>query len=104
MAVTHSELPARVRAERYELYTISGAPRPWRVALALVAKSLPFESRVLEASKKEQKAPANSRRRCNGWMLHCPPGSKVDGKDETRLEYGTTSRAMATLEERAISQ
>jgi glutathione S-transferase len=42
----------------YELYTISGAPRPWRVALALVAKGLPFESKVLEASRKEHKAPA----------------------------------------------
>ena len=42
----------------YELYTISGAPRPWRVALALVAKRLPFTMRVLEGSRKEQKAPA----------------------------------------------
>lgn len=42
----------------YELYTISGTPRPWRVALALVAKRLPFTMRVLEASRKEQKAPA----------------------------------------------
>jgi glutathione S-transferase len=42
----------------YELYTISGAPRPWRVALALVAKGLPFTARVLEGSRKEHKAPA----------------------------------------------
>jgi glutathione S-transferase len=42
----------------YELYTISGAPRPWRVALALVAKGLPFTPRILEASRKEQKSAA----------------------------------------------
>ncbi|MEO7735921.1 MAG: glutathione S-transferase family protein [Kofleriaceae bacterium] len=42
----------------YTLYTIAGAPRPWRVALGLVAKGLPFTSVVLEASKQEQKAPA----------------------------------------------
>jgi glutathione S-transferase len=42
---------------KYELYTISGAPRPWRVALGLVAKKLDFDIRVLDASKKEQKAP-----------------------------------------------
>jgi glutathione S-transferase len=42
---------------KYDLYTISGAPRPWRVALGLVAKQLDFDVRVLEGSKKEQKAP-----------------------------------------------
>ncbi|MFZ5896017.1 MAG: glutathione S-transferase family protein [Myxococcota bacterium] len=41
----------------YELYTISGAPRPWRVALALVAKGLSFQPRILDASRKEQKEP-----------------------------------------------
>ena len=41
----------------YDLYTISGAPRPWRALLALVAKGVPFTPRVLEASKKEHKAP-----------------------------------------------
>jgi len=41
----------------YELYTISGAPRPWRVALALVAKGLTFTSHALEASRKEHKEP-----------------------------------------------
>jgi len=43
--------------ETYDLYTISGAPRPWRALLALVAKGVPFTPRVLEASKQEQKAP-----------------------------------------------
>jgi glutathione S-transferase len=42
----------------YQLYTISGAPRPWRVAIGLVAKGLPFTMRILEASQKQQKAPA----------------------------------------------
>lgn len=41
----------------YELYTISGAPRPWRVALALVVKGLPFTPHILEGSRKEQKEP-----------------------------------------------
>jgi glutathione S-transferase len=42
----------------YELYSISGTPRSWRVMLGLVAKGLDFELRTLEASKKEHKAPA----------------------------------------------
>ena len=42
----------------YELYTIAGAPRPWRALLGLVAKGLPFTARVLEASSKQHKAPA----------------------------------------------
>jgi glutathione S-transferase len=42
----------------YELYTIAGAPRPWRALLGLVAKGLPFTPRVLEASSKQHKAPA----------------------------------------------
>jgi len=41
----------------YRLYSISGAPRPWRVLLGLVAKGLEFEVRVLDASKKEHKSP-----------------------------------------------
>lgn len=43
---------------KYEVYSISGAPRPWRVLLGLVAKGLDFDLHNLEASKKEQKAPA----------------------------------------------
>jgi len=42
----------------YRVYSISGAPRPWRVLLGLVAKQLDFELIVLEASKREHKAPA----------------------------------------------
>lgn len=42
---------------KYELYSISGAPRPWRVMLGLIAKGLDFELRVLDASKKEHKSP-----------------------------------------------
>jgi glutathione S-transferase len=53
MPVEHLESPTGP----YELYTISGAPRPWRVALALVAKGLPFTLHVLEGSRKEQKEP-----------------------------------------------
>lgn len=41
----------------YEVYTISGAPRPWRVLLALVAKQIDFAHHVLDASKKEHKMP-----------------------------------------------
>jgi len=44
--------------EAYELYTISGAPRPWRALLALAAKGLPFTPRLLSGQKKEQKEPA----------------------------------------------
>ena len=42
----------------YVLYTIAGAPRPWRAMLGLVAKQLPFTPQVLEASSKQHKAPA----------------------------------------------
>jgi glutathione S-transferase len=41
-----------------ELYSISGAPRPWRALLGLVAKGLDFELRTLNGSKKEHKEPA----------------------------------------------
>lgn len=41
----------------YQVFSISGAPRPWRVLLALVAKNVDFELRTLEASKKEHKSP-----------------------------------------------
>jgi glutathione S-transferase len=51
-------MPIKSDHPTYELYTISGAPRPWRVALALVAKRLPFTSRVLDAAQSQQKAPA----------------------------------------------
>jgi glutathione S-transferase len=40
----------------YEIYTISGAPRPWRVTLGFVAKGVDFTLHVLDASKKEHKA------------------------------------------------
>ena len=40
----------------YEVYSISGAPRPWRVMLGFVAKGIPFNIRNLEASKQEHKA------------------------------------------------
>ena len=42
----------------YRIHTISGAPRPWRVLLGLVAKKLDFEIVVLNGSKREHKAPA----------------------------------------------
>ncbi|HEX2672486.1 MAG TPA: glutathione S-transferase family protein [Polyangiaceae bacterium] len=42
----------------YELYTIAGAPRPWRAMLGLIAKGIPFTPRLLEASRKQHKAPA----------------------------------------------
>ena len=42
----------------YEIYSISGAPRPWRALLGLVVKNLDFTLHTLEASKKEQKSPA----------------------------------------------
>jgi glutathione S-transferase len=47
-----------IREERpYEIYSISGAPRPWRVLLGLVAKGVPFELHTLEGSKKEHQTP-----------------------------------------------
>jgi glutathione S-transferase len=49
--------PHEASTQPYELYTISGAPRPWRVALALVAKRLPFTPRILEGSQNQQKSP-----------------------------------------------
>lgn len=40
------------------VYTISGAPRPWRVLLGLAIKGLAFETVVLKASEGEHKAAA----------------------------------------------
>lgn len=37
------------------VYTISGAPRPWRVLLGLCFKGLPFETVTLKASEREHK-------------------------------------------------
>jgi glutathione S-transferase len=45
-------------SETYDLYTISGAPRPWRALLALVAKGVPFTPRLLQGQQKEHKEPA----------------------------------------------
>jgi glutathione S-transferase len=41
-----------------EVFMISGSPFAWRVLLALELKGLPYETRVLQVSKDEQKAPA----------------------------------------------
>jgi glutathione S-transferase len=41
-----------------EVFMISGSPFAWRVLLALELKGLPYETRVLEMSKGEHKAPA----------------------------------------------
>jgi glutathione S-transferase len=42
----------------YRVYSISGAPRPWRVSLAMMFKGLDYELETLVASKGEHKAPA----------------------------------------------
>ena len=39
------------------VYTVSGAPRGWRVLLGLTFKGIDYEIRLLEASKGEHKAP-----------------------------------------------
>ena len=39
------------------VYTISGAPRGWRVQLGLTLKGLDYQVRYLEGSKREHKAP-----------------------------------------------
>lgn len=39
------------------VHTVSGAPRAWRVLLGLAFKGLNYETRYLEASKGEHKAP-----------------------------------------------
>ena len=39
------------------VYSISGAPRPWRVLLGLAFKSLDYDIHHLEVSKREHKAP-----------------------------------------------
>ena len=39
-----------------KLWTISGAPSPWRVALALAFKGLAYESEILSVAKKEHKS------------------------------------------------
>ena len=41
-----------------EFWTISGAPSPWRVALAMAFKGLDYKTHMLSASQKEHKAEA----------------------------------------------
>jgi glutathione S-transferase len=41
-----------------EVFMISGSPFAWRVLLALEIKGLPYETRILEVSKNEQRSPA----------------------------------------------
>lgn len=41
-----------------KLYTISGAPRGWRVQTALLFKGLNYELKLLEGSKREHKNPS----------------------------------------------
>ena len=40
-----------------KVYTISGAPRPWRVLLGLTFKGLDYETKLLKASEREHKSP-----------------------------------------------
>lgn len=42
----------------YEIYTVSGSPRGWRVMLGFLVKGIEFEVRTLDASRQELKAPA----------------------------------------------
>jgi len=42
----------------YQVYTISGAPRPWRVLLGLTFKELDYEIVYLQGSRREHKATA----------------------------------------------
>lgn len=41
-----------------KLYTISGAPRGWRVLIGLVLKGLPYEVQYLQGSHQDHKKPA----------------------------------------------
>src|SRR5947207_6464503 len=40
-----------------EIFWLSGSPFAWRVLLALEVKGLPYQSRLLERSKGEQRSP-----------------------------------------------
>lgn len=44
--------------DRLEYYWISGSPYAWRALLALEFKGLNYESKILQSSKQEHKAPA----------------------------------------------
>jgi glutathione S-transferase len=44
-------------ADRLEIFWISGSPYAWRVLLTLEVKGLPYESRLLEESKGENRTP-----------------------------------------------
>lgn len=52
----------------YELFWIGGSPFAWRALLGLTAKGLEYESRLLQASEGEHKAP---------WFLEMNPRGKV---------------------------
>lgn len=52
----------------YEIYWISGSPYAWRALLGLAIKGVDYQSRILQASEREHKAP---------WFLHMNPRGKV---------------------------
>jgi glutathione S-transferase len=41
----------------YQVFSISGSPRAWRVLLALTVKQVPFENCVLSVSESQHKSP-----------------------------------------------
>ena len=93
---------------KLRVYSISGAPRPWRVLLGLVAKELDFEHVVLQASKKEHKAPEFLALNPRGRVPLLVDGEVVVRESLAILEYldrrsPTTSLFGATPSERTLT-
>jgi glutathione S-transferase len=85
-----------------ELYWGSGSPFAWRVMLTLELKRLPYESKLLEFSKEEHKAPAYLRLNPRGKVPTLKDGDFVlaesiaimaylDRKYPTPAIFGTTA-------------
>ena len=73
-----------------ELYWGSGSPFSWRVMLTLKLKRLPYESKLLEASKEEHKSPGYLKLNPRGKVPTFKDGascSTINRGDEVKLYF-----------------
>ena len=62
------------------LWTVSGAPSPWRVALGMAFKGIESETRLLSASRREHKLESYLKLNDRGTVpaLECETACKID--------------------------
>ncbi len=72
-----------------ELYWASGSPFSWRVLLALEAKAIPYDSRLIEFSKRQHQSPE---------FLAINPRGKVPALRDGEVTLGESIAILAYLE------